>query len=352
MKPDRGDMAEDFARDLATRAGFIVNAPNRDRKGWDQIWEVSPDPQRKVSADMRPGTTRCLIQVKGVGGDVDGVDVKLSVWESLVKEPNPCFFLVARYNKSDKPVEVFLIPVAGAWIERALKRLRQMGENEKAYDKTLRLTWGPEDRLKTICAKSLRNKLLAHTGDDPTRYVVDKTKFVNTCGFPNRRCHGHFKFKASSLEDGCRLLQLAKLGKMPLDAVEIEVSESRFDIDIPIDGITCPGSIAWASNVRGVLTAENELKDRVELPCDVFTAKYLPDKMDFRVAASGFDLMCINNPDSTAQLKIDWEPLSQGHPDAAAHGKLMSILDDAGLVPVTITLPEILGSIKIEFGPN
>jgi hypothetical protein len=298
--------------------------------------------------DNHPGVTTCLIQVKSVATGVTSVDMKLSVMARLAKAELPAFILIVRF-KDNSPTAAHLIHVTGKWIEATLRRLRELGDDEKeaAHRKRLSITWSEDERLSELGGASLRRMVLDCTGTDPGDYTKSKLSFLKTCGFPERRIHGVVTFTAGSVEELEDQLTDFSIGKLnSLSGQVAEVSEVRFGIPKVIAQgtgeavLTLPRLEPAFRTTLPVANASGTT--RVDVDCDVFLSWLGPasscERRKVRLTSTGFEMLLdVKGDNGTVSWSISLPPGNEeiALDDATKAARILLMLDQANKDPVS-----------------
>ncbi|HEX2208144.1 MAG TPA: hypothetical protein VHG93_10720 [Longimicrobium sp.] len=191
MRRDLGKMGESLLRGWSAEAGLIVNSSDdHDAAGWDFLleWPAENHPNLAASfpLDRRPAPLQCLVQVKSTTSKRRRWSVKLSNWWRFVRHPAPTFFLVLEYDTSGGCQRGFLIHVGASYIERVLKRLRELtvrNSDVKLHEHTMDFTWGDDDQISALNGPALAAAVQRYTPLGLEEYVTHKQRFLAKVGY-------------------------------------------------------------------------------------------------------------------------------------------------------------------------
>ena len=243
-KRNIGRMAENRLRLWASEQAISCNGADNDELGWDFHLQFRNQNQLRLAdtLDLRPPELSCVVQVKGVGkkdANRRRLSLKLSNWESLVKNPLPAFYLVLVFGEAEEPAEAYVVHVDREWIARVLKRLRGLHAKDlkRLHKKTLDLKWEDQHRLPAAAASAFRAAVENSVGPDPAKYFKQKALDVANVGCGPDRIRGRFTLSAPDPQaHWSRLVDFA-IGLRPTLPVEIfSAEEVRFEIAKPLHG--------------------------------------------------------------------------------------------------------------------
>ena len=241
-----GRLGEDIFRKMCTAARLLAHPPAADRWGWDFLVEQSG---AEVTAEgdlaARPVPPQRLVQVKAVWEGAREVRLRLTAAERLGKSPNPSFLCILEVSDSLDPVRVYVLPMHGTLLEGVLRKLREMqasGRSTEINRVDFRVPVPKAAAALATGSDALRQALEEHVGPDTDAYLRDKAAFLKKAGFPERRISGTFKVRTASDDDFPEFL----LGLRPLEVVDFEALETRWDVPLPL---SLPGQPITVSSI-------------------------------------------------------------------------------------------------------
>jgi hypothetical protein len=185
-----GDLGEAFVQLWASQGGFTANPPIRDRFGWDFCLQLHREANAAsiVPLDRLPPELTCMVQVKTTARGIESESIALSNWERMVRHPLPYFFIRVFVDDAGEATRAVLVHVGESWIERVLRRLREIdpADGGELHERTLDLTWRDEEPLTAPFARSLRERIRSIVGNQD-EYVMRKGQFVSNVGYRDRR---------------------------------------------------------------------------------------------------------------------------------------------------------------------
>jgi hypothetical protein len=191
MPRDLGRMGESALRGWGAQAGLVVNGSNdHDAAGWDFLleWPIEDHgyPAASFPLDRRPAPLQCLVQIKSTASKRRHRSVKLSNWWRFVQNPIPTFFLVLEFDNSNECQRGFLVHVGELYIERVLKRLRELtvqNRDVELHNHTIDFTWDEDDEISPLNGLGLTSAVRRHTRGRLEEYVARKQGFLAKVGY-------------------------------------------------------------------------------------------------------------------------------------------------------------------------
>ena len=184
-----GEKGEAHFKEICAEADLICNKSDLDLTGWDFIVEFPFSSQcgNLSFLDARATPLSCHVQVKTLWAHNNKFKVRLSSAERLAKEIKPSFFYVFVVNDALQYKTSFLIHLIGSPLEKILKRLRQVEEDQlnkinKKYI-TFKISEGAQIPPS---GDALRKALESACGQDLHRYSDYKRNMVEQAGLDER----------------------------------------------------------------------------------------------------------------------------------------------------------------------
>lgn len=189
MKKDIGGMGEHLLGVWAAQIGVVANpSQNKDAAGWDWFLEwpiesVAVSVKLKSRFDKLPSPVKCLVQVKSTNSTQSRVNVKLSNWFYLIRNPLPAFFLILDFAGQNECQRAFLVNVGRDLIAKAQKRLVDIYDDGNLNKKTMSLKWSDEHLLSSLDGEGLEKAIMSYVVPDMDQYVKDKQDLIKTVGY-------------------------------------------------------------------------------------------------------------------------------------------------------------------------
>lgn len=362
---DVGSTGESFAQSLAESAGIVVNRADKDKHGWDQLWELQRSDEvapAVLPLDLRPARATCKVQVKsGVGltkkplkNGRAGVwyDVKLSNWIELCMFPGPAFFIVFDFEDDRTPVprRGFLVHVDELWMTETLKNARI---RKTLPHKTRQcLVFMEAQEILPLTSAALTDALNAAIGPDSMAYSVRKRELWNTVGYQVNARERFLVRTAVNPKFPNRTDEVVSvaLGLAELRANSFERYDNRFSAPELIESAG-GGVLKYQPPNLGPVSVKIERPgddDALSFSGDLYStismAPWLPAE-DARclVVTHSFDLLFANvvGGSCSVKLKSPWEKDSKFTlRQLGEHGKFIILLfgSDCGTLNVEISL--------------
>lgn len=232
---DLGEKGEHRFAELCS--DLTVNRVTRDRAGFDYIVDFRLPADGK-NLDSRPAPISARVQVKTHWADRDEIRLRLSAAEQLIKHPGPSFICALAVDADEDLsfARMHLIHCQGEIVERVLKRLRQ-AEADGKMPNTIWLTVKPSDFGPALAVRpsELKRGLKEACTADALAYLTAKDRELKTVGFgpQSKQIKVSFTGRTDDVID-------AFLGLRPLDVTDVEESQTRFGITLPLNTLS-PG---------------------------------------------------------------------------------------------------------------
>lgn len=312
-----------------SQVGITVNPALEDRRGWDYLLEFS---HPRTGADFHfpldkdPSLIICFVQVKSTDGREGSCSVKLSNWASLVKRPEPVFFLVLEFDHQAECQRAFLLHIGEEYIRKVLKRLREAGpeKRDKLHKMWMDFSYGEAEQLQTLNGQGLRAAIIHHVGESLEKYVAWKQKVIETVGYEDGKWQLNFLIEMPDHEkDIQELLVDFALGRIPsLKVIRQTVWDVRFGIkaDEPTE-VLADGILSMERKPVGAGTILLTLEDgsrQVRLDTEVYTPQGTLPVIDdqhrkVRFAAPFVDSYMWLPPVGKFQISYSFPDLEESH---------------------------------------
>ena len=223
------DWAEDSFQTIGTGTDVVVNAPRRDRRGWDFIaeWDVPAVPG--LPSDKQRTARTARIQVKSSRQTKPVARLKLSNALKFAEAVDPCFVVLYWLDKRQNQVEIYIKHFDEALVARTLKRAREADRD------------GETDLHKinflvpmSVCDMHTHDLILwlkEQCLDIPSVYTKQKAHHHETVGYEDPRLFGNMTFNHSHAD---ALIEHAVGLPTTFNPSWIELRESRFGIPASI----------------------------------------------------------------------------------------------------------------------
>lgn len=229
-----GAKGEQRFAELCLDAGLEPNKSERDRHGWDFLVEfpfLTPEPDDDLAARAQP--PECRIQVKTRWDSQSYIKLRLSSAERLAKKEMPAFICVLTVNNALEYTHLHVLHLDGELLDVVLKKLREMQSLGKSLSINKEYLIVPVSKFGVEVAangEALRHYVQACIGPNYRAYVAQKVLTLQKTGFSSTPLRGSFTVESSGPTEFADFL----LGLIPLTAVSFELSETRWDIELPV----------------------------------------------------------------------------------------------------------------------
>jgi hypothetical protein len=314
---DVGTMGEHEFASWCASVGLIPNRPERDAGGWDYFVQFgAPEvPPGVCTLDHIEPPRSCWIQVKSTDSKTAS-NIALSNWLRMIDPALPFFVLLLDFAGQEHAVEANLVHVDQRFIEKVLKRLRELGaaDIQSLHKQTMVVPWDDADRLPSPNGSALLTRLKQQLGPSAREYHTEKTRWYADAGYGQARFSIAFTTTAPSAESAEDLLIDFALGlskELPCTVTAIE--EVRFGIAAPADDGPFPRDVSIAlpelPSIPGTLDLSDESGlNRVSHPVRFFHPRMVfpflqTDRLRFRIAMANVDIV-LGNPNTSPQFHV------------------------------------------------
>jgi hypothetical protein len=226
------DLSESHATLWGTEAQFTVTRVERDRQGWDRLFEfAAPRPHEEGPFSLGVMDFTAKVQVKATRTDDNCVSVTLSNWKRAIEDPLPWFFLFIRFDE-DTVQAVALVHVDAAQVERALSSIFRLPleERSRLHKHTMDVCWTADDILAKPLGLTLRARVYEAVGSNPFAYANQKRTWYETLGAMSVVVT--VQVQADTREELHRRLARAAVGlENELEVTNFIVTRTRFGIE-------------------------------------------------------------------------------------------------------------------------
>src|SRR5262245_7873859 len=125
-----GKIGESLLNLWCSKAGMTANRSVEDSKGWDFLLQFSSVDASEKMRDKSDDEITAFVQVKATKNPKNQVYMKLSNWNSLVRNPVPAFVLYIVLDTQDEPQKVYFVHIDEEYIEATLRELRSLGKKK------------------------------------------------------------------------------------------------------------------------------------------------------------------------------------------------------------------------------
>ncbi|MCZ7454389.1 hypothetical protein [Rhizobium rhizogenes] len=272
-----GDLGEIEFQRLCRLAKLHCSKVLPDRTGKDFVVEFPLAPLAQgLSFDKSPPPSQVIVQVKTILEKTTSARLTLSVANRLAKDTRPAVVAIFRIDENDLFKSLDFVHIIDSDLARVLKSLRKASKKKYPKLHEMTISFAPHQSKKVpMEALGLYAAVSSLSGSDMLKYAAEKTKQLNELGFAADRFN--MKFSVDATEDEITDGFLA-LG--PLAIQNLVVTERRFDIDMPIQGIPkATMEFEPISQFLGevVMTCKQDgTRERITIPAQI---RFVPESM-------------------------------------------------------------------------
>ncbi len=227
---DVGRMGESAFSMWCAGGGLVANCSQVDKTGWDFIVEF-PFTSSLSPMEVHKSAHTCMVQVKSTDKQDRKLPITLSNLRRLATAQMPTFFAFIEFDNKDNAQRVFIVHMNDDLSERVLKRLHEVEQNDERKDlkkKTMTIKYDDNNLIPEVNGLSLRHTLQRYIGDDYSKYVTNKSRFLERSGFE----HGAYNITFTTIgkENSQKLINMSLGLKEQIEVTSILGTCSRFGI--------------------------------------------------------------------------------------------------------------------------
>jgi hypothetical protein len=282
------------------QAGLVHNGSQIDRTGWDFYVEF-PSISTLRADELHAAAIECKVQVKASDKRHRKLALKLSNLRRLITAQMPAIFVFIEFDKAETAQRAFVIHVDSSIIERTLKRIHEIEQNEGRTDhnkRTITVVYGDEHQLNPLTGEALKSRIESIVPNGMADYVSRKKAFLESIGFEN----GFAKFTFKTEDDqNLQDLIAVSIGARKSVAIKDFIGfHTRFGIPSKSPMINCAGANLEMPDLKptakGVVRfREDRLSPSLAFDCKLFVSPLnlaLPENLaKMRIEGECFDLV-------------------------------------------------------------
>lgn len=228
---DLGLLGELAFQSWCAQMGLIANGSRIDKTGWDFFVEF-PISQALTPNQLHKSAINCKIQVKATDNQDRKWQITLSNLRQMATAQMPTFYVFLEFDHKNDVQKTFIVHVDNDLVYKILKKIHQVEQSDKENSlnkRKMTLNYDESHELSILDGHNLQMVLLASIGDDYSKYVNEKSQFLEKCGFED----GYGKVKFSIEGESVGLHQLIDLSLGLTDEIDVQNLiniEERFGI--------------------------------------------------------------------------------------------------------------------------
>lgn len=227
---DLGLLGENAFSSWCHQVGLIPNPSIIDKTGWDFYVQFPQVDDLSVSK-LHKSIFECKVQVKATDKRERKLAITLSNLRQLATSQMPSFYVFLEFDGKNEVQKAFILHLDNNIIYSILERIHKIEQNNKKNNlnkRTMTLKYDESNELELLDGQNLKENLLAYIGEDYSKYINEKAKFLETCGFEDG--YGTIQFSLSG-EDSIKKIIDVSLGlEEELDVENLVSIEQRFGI--------------------------------------------------------------------------------------------------------------------------
>lgn len=227
---DLGKLGEYAFASMCAQVGLIANSSMIDKTGWDFYVEF-PISQDISLNELHKSAVNCKVQVKATDKQERKLAITLSNLRKMATAQMPSFYVFLEFDDKNEAQKAFILHLDNNIIYSILKRIREIEQSHKENNlnkRTMILHYDESHELKVLNGQDLKENLLTYIGEDYSKYINEKSQFLENCGFEDG--YGTIQFSLNG-EDSIKKIIDVSLGlEEELDVENLVSIEQRFGI--------------------------------------------------------------------------------------------------------------------------
>ena len=227
---DLGKLGEYAFASMCAQVGLIANSSMIDKTGWDFYVEF-PISQDISLNELHKSAVNCKVQVKATDKQERKLALTLSNLRQMATAQMPSFYVFLEFDDKNEAQKAFILHLDNNIIYSILKRIHEIEQSHKENNlnkRTMTLHYDESHELKVLNGQDLKENLLTYIGEDYSKYINEKSQFLENCGFEDG--YGTIQFSLNG-EDSIKKIIDVSLGlEEELDVENLVSIEQRFGI--------------------------------------------------------------------------------------------------------------------------
>lgn len=228
---DLGRLGENTFATWCSQVGLNANPSIIDNTGWDYYVEFPISENLNIN-ELHRSAINCKVQIKATDKQERKLAIKLSNLRQMATSQMPSFYLFLEFDGKSEVQKAFILHLDNNIIYKILKRIHEIEQGDSKNNlntKTMTLKYSEINALKLLDGQCLKQSLLAYIGQDYSKYINDKSKFLKECGFEDG--YGKVKFSIAGESSGIHHLIDLSLGlTQEINVQNLVNIEERFGI--------------------------------------------------------------------------------------------------------------------------
>lgn len=227
---DLGKLGENTFAVWCSQVGLNANPSVIDKTGWDYYVEFPIAPDLSTN-ELHKSAINCKIQVKATDKQDRRLAITLSNLRQMATSQMPSFYIFLEFDGKDEVQKAFIVHLDNNIIYSVLKRIHEIEQSNKESNlnkRTMTLKYDESNELKLLNGQNLKENLLAYIGRDYSKYINDKSNFLESCGFEDG--YGTIQFSLNGEESIKKIIDVSLGLEEELDVENLVSIEHRFGI--------------------------------------------------------------------------------------------------------------------------
>ncbi len=296
--------AETSFASLCAAAGVLCNESQEDENGWDYLVEFPAD-VAVGPVDTHPPAKQAFVQVKSTRTTRPSCTIKLSNTLKAAQSRDP-WFIVLMVETGAKP-KIYAVHIWKSLIEKSLKAVRQATiENKQLHQRRITINFEDSDLHTDDLIDWMRNGIASVTPE----YSDAKKRIYETVGYADGYGTGKLTFVVDDanqiFDEFLGLGSGIPVSRFTYTPARFGLSDNRPQIDVTEGRVEITPTAAGDCELR-MRGSQSNLS--ISLPGKIYTLgmPWLPfEEQRFRVSATGFEIVWVNNGDSNFTARLDF----------------------------------------------
>ena len=267
MSQRSGRAAEKRFSLLCSEAEVSCNKSDEDDHGWDFVVDIPSTGPRTIAADLEPGVTQILVQIKSTQREAPKARLKVSNALQLANSSLPCFVVLFQKTKTGKE-NIFVRHFWKDLLEQTFKRARTLSAAmRKVHNAYLQIDFRQCDRQDDHLIAWLVESVKKLQSD----YGSTKNRLCRELGYSDGSYSGQVSFGPIQGIEDIVDHQLGLTDSIPVSYIKL--TDSRFGIEAPMplfEGKPTRFRMKLNSGKQCQLVLHSHKGDSLTLPAKLF----------------------------------------------------------------------------------
>lgn len=227
---DLGLLGENTFSSWCHQVGLVPNPSIIDKTGWD-FYVQFPQVKDLSVLKIHKSVFECKVQVKATDKQERKLAITLSNLRQMATSQMPSFYVFLEFDGKNEVQKAFILHIDKSLIYKILKKVHEIEQSNKENNlnkRTMTLKYDESNELKLLDGQNLKENLLAYIGEDYSKYINEKSKFLESCGFEDG--YGTIQFSLNDKDSIKKIINVSLGLEEEIDIENLVSIEQRFGV--------------------------------------------------------------------------------------------------------------------------